>query len=132
MKDRLIKAAKITGIFFLVIGSIWFCLFLFPLTSESEQAYLEGDEETLVIAHRGGLAHAPEGTLEAFRYSDELGVDILEYDVHITSDNHLVVIHDSSVDRTTDGSGLVNELTLEEIQTLDAGYRFQDENGAYV
>lgn len=132
MKDRLIKAAKITGIFFLVIGSIWFCLFLFPLTSESEQAYLEGDEETLVIAHRGGLAHAPEGTLEAFRYSDELGVDILEYDVHITSDNHLVVIHDSSVDRTTDGSGLVNELTLEEIQTLDAGYHFQDENGAYV
>ena len=132
MKDKLIKAAKITGTLFLVIGSIWFALFLFPLTSESEQAYIAGDDETLVIAHRGGLVHAPEGTLEAFRYSDELGADILEYDVHITSDNHLVVIHDSSVDRTTDGSGLVNDLTLEEVQSLDAGYHFQDENGEYI
>lgn len=132
MKELFLKISKIAGVILAVVLIIWFILFLFPLTSESEHTYLEGDEETLVIAHRGGLAHAPEGTLEAFRYADEMGVDILEFDVHITSDNQLVVIHDSSVDRTTDGSGRVNDMTLEEVQSLDAGYHFQDENGEYT
>lgn len=119
------------GIIIGIIVFVWLVLFLFPMTSESEQDFLQKSEKTLVIAHRGGLTHAPENTLEAFRHGENIGVDILEYDVFITADGELVVIHDETVDRTTNGSGRVNELTLEEIQSLDAGYHFEDDNGEY-
>jgi len=125
------KWLKRIGIALVGILAVWFILFLFPLSSDEETPFFEGDEGTLVMAHGGGLDLAPGGTLEAFRQSDELGVDVLEYDVHITSDDELVVIHDATVDRTTDGSGTVNEMTLEEVQSLDAGHSFQDENGDY-
>ncbi len=125
------KLFKYIGILLGIILFIWFILFLFPLSSDSERAFFEGDEGTLVIAHRGGLDHAPENTLEAFRHAESIGVDILEYDVFITEDGELVVIHDETVDRTTDGTGQVNEMTLEEIQSLDAGYHFQNESGEY-
>ena len=74
-----------------------------------------------VAAHRGGLKHAPENTLAAFRSGIAQGADFLEFDVQRTRDGALVVIHDETVDRTTDGSGTVGDLTLEEIRTLDAG-----------
>jgi glycerophosphoryl diester phosphodiesterase len=74
-----------------------------------------------VIAHRGGASYAPENTLAAFRNSIDHGVDWLEFDVQMTQDGALVVIHDETVDRTTDGTGPVRELTLEQIRTLDAG-----------
>lgn len=119
------------AIFFGVIFIIWFLLFLFPLTSEGEQSFLQKSGKPLVIAHRGGLSHAPENTLEAFRQASEIGADILEYDVFITADGELVVIHDDTVDRTTDGSGRVNDLTLEEIQALDAGYHYENDQGEH-
>src|SRR5699024_4611846 len=90
------------------------------------------DPEVLVIAHRGGRGLAPEGTLTAFDQAVSLGVDVLEFDTHLTKDGHLVVIHDDTVDRTTNGTGKVNELTLEEVQNLDAGYSFTDEEDEYV
>ena len=74
-----------------------------------------------IIAHRGGPAYAPENTLAAFKHAIEMHVDWLEMDLHQTKDGTLVVIHDASVDRTTDGSGLVAELTLAQIRALDAG-----------
>jgi glycerophosphoryl diester phosphodiesterase len=83
----------------------------------------------LVFAHRGGGGIYPENTLEAFRYSAEMKVDVLELDIHATSDGKLVVLHDSSVDRTTDGSGKVKEMTLAELKKLDAGYRFSTDGG---
>ena len=125
------KLFKYIGILLGIILFIWFILFLFPLSSDSERAFFEGDEGTLVIAHRGGLDHAPENTLEAFSHARTIGVDILEYDVFITADGELVAIHDETVDRTTDGTGRVNEMTLEEIQSLDAGYHFQNESGEH-
>jgi glycerophosphoryl diester phosphodiesterase len=75
----------------------------------------------LAIAHRGApeTSGAPENTLEAFRAALEAGADWLEFDVRATRDGVLVVIHDETVDRTTNGVGLVSELTLEELQTLD-------------
>ncbi len=79
----------------------------------------------LVIAHRGGAGIFPENTLAAFRGADELGAEILELDVRRTADGELVVIHDETVDRTTDGSGPVAGFTLEELKELDAGYRFR-------
>jgi glycerophosphoryl diester phosphodiesterase len=68
--------------------------------------------------------------LEAFRLAVESGAGGLELDVHMTSDGYLVVIHDASVDRTTDGSGLVRDITLREMRSLDAGYRFTPDGGA--
>lgn len=81
------------------------------------------------MAHRGASAHAPENTLEAFRLAAESGAGGLETDVHMTRDGHIAAIHDDSVDRTTNGSGLVREMTLREVQFLDAGYHFTPDGG---
>ncbi|MDZ7834334.1 MAG: glycerophosphodiester phosphodiesterase [Alkalibacterium sp.] len=126
------KMLKILGVIFGSVFMLWFLIFLFPLSSKSEHAYFEEKEDPLVIAHRGGRALAPENTLTAFTNAAGLGVDVLEYDIHITADGHLVVIHDDTVDRTTNGSGKVNEMTLDEIKELDAGYHFQDADGAFT
>lgn len=74
-----------------------------------------------VAAHRGWSSKYPENTLLAFKAAMELGVDQLELDVRVTKDNELVVIHDATVDRTTNGTGKVCEMTLAEIKALDAG-----------
>jgi glycerophosphoryl diester phosphodiesterase len=76
------------------------------------------------LAHRGASARAPENTIEAFRLAVEEGAGGLELDVHATRDGEIVVIHDATVDRTTDGSGAVAGMTLRELKGLDAGYRF--------
>jgi glycerophosphoryl diester phosphodiesterase len=81
------------------------------------------------FAHRGASARAPENTLEAFRLAVEAGAGGLEIDVHMTRDGEIVVIHDATVDRTTDGSGAVAGMTLDELRNLDAGYRFSPEGG---
>lgn len=83
----------------------------------------------LVFAHRGGGGLYPENTLEAFRYSAQMGVDVLELDIHSTADGALVVMHDSRVDRTTNGSGKVNDFTLADLKKLDAGYLFSPDGG---
>ena len=74
-----------------------------------------------IYAHRGASAEFPENTLAAFRWALELGVGCIELDVHLSADGVPVVIHDQTVDRTTDGSGAVHELTVAELQALDAG-----------
>ena len=75
----------------------------------------------LRIGHRGARAYAPENTLMSFKKALEIGVDAVELDVRKTKDGQLVVIHDADVKRTTDGEGLVSELTLKEIKGLNAG-----------
>ena len=84
----------------------------------------------LLFAHRGGAGLWPENTLFAFENAAKLGVDVLELDVHLTADDNLVVIHDSTVDRTTNGSGRVDEMTVAELKKLDAGYNFTPDDGA--
>ena len=81
----------------------------------------------LVIAHRGGRRWAPENTLVAFRKSLAAHVDGIELDIHRCKSGELVVIHDESVDRTTDGTGLVKDNTLEELRKLDAGTKYNAE-----
>ena len=84
----------------------------------------------MLVAHRGGSLLAPENTIAAFRMAvDEWWADMLELDVRLTRDGEVVVIHDPTIDRTTDGSGAVAELSLEEIRAFDAGYRFVDLSG---
>ena len=90
--------------------------------------YLEGPRPRL-FAHRGGARIAPENTLAAFAAGLAAGADRLEMDVHATRDGHVVVIHDATVDRTTDGTGEVRALTLAELQRLDAGARFVEPAG---
>ena len=79
----------------------------------------------LVIAHRGASAFAPENTMAAFRLAKDLGADGIELDVMLSADEKLVVIHDQSVVRTTNGQGKVNEMGWDELKTLDAGSKFE-------
>jgi glycerophosphoryl diester phosphodiesterase len=83
----------------------------------------------LVIAHRGGEGLWPSNTLFAFQKAAELGVDMVEMDVHASADGVLVVRHDDTVDSTTDGVGEVKAKTLAELKALDAGYTWTNDNG---
>lgn len=74
-----------------------------------------------VVGHRGAAGILPENTLKGFRYAIELGCEYVECDVHLTRDDHLIVMHDETVDRTTNGTGAIRSLSFEEIRRLDAG-----------
>ncbi len=87
-------------------------------TLESE-FFMSG--ECVKVGHRGSAGHFPENTLASFAGALEQGVDMVELDVHLCSDGQVVVIHDDSVDRTTDSEGKVGEMTLRALQKLDAG-----------
>ena len=86
---------------------------------------------TIIVAHRGASAHLPENTMPAYARAVEMGADAIELDVHLTADGQLAVIHDDTVDRTSDGSGAVAGMTMEQLRALDAGYRFTDGEGAF-
>jgi glycerophosphoryl diester phosphodiesterase len=88
------------------------------------------DEWPVNLAHRGASALVPENTIEAFRLAVEAGAGGLELDVHMTRDGHIVVIHDATVDRTTNGSGAISEMTLDELRRLDAGHTFSPDGGS--
>ena len=75
---------------------------------------------TLIWAHRGASAKAPENTLPAFQLAHEMGADGVELDVQLTADGHVVCIHDETLDRTTTGRGPVVERTLREVKIFDA------------
>jgi len=75
----------------------------------------------LTVGHRGVMGVEPENTLRSFRRAERAGVDQIELDLHLSKDAALIVMHDAEVDRTTDGSGAIRHLTLEEIRGLDAG-----------
>ncbi|HEV7128057.1 MAG TPA: glycerophosphodiester phosphodiesterase [Ktedonobacterales bacterium] len=83
----------------------------------------------LFFAHRGGSGVAPENTLEAFARGLSLGAAAIETDIQQTRDGAIVVMHDASVDRTTNGTGPVSGFTLDELRRLDAGYRFTPDGG---
>ncbi len=78
----------------------------------------------LILGHRGASAHAPENTLAAFQLAVEQGADGVELDAKLSADGQIVVIHDQTVDRTTNGHGRVRDLTLAELRALDAGSKF--------
>ncbi|MTI57044.1 glycerophosphodiester phosphodiesterase [Geosporobacter ferrireducens] len=83
-------------------------------------------KKPLVIGHRGAAAYAPENTMASFQKALTLGAGGIEIDVQMTKDGRLVICHDETVDRTTDGSGAIQALTLKEIQMLDAGSWFSE------
>lgn len=82
---------------------------------------------TKIIGHRGGTAAYPENTLINFKKAVELGADGVEFDVQLTQDGEVVVIHDEQIDRTMTGSGLVKDYNLEELKKMSAGQTFNDQ-----
>ncbi len=95
-----------------------------PLAENPWDAATADIDRPLVMAHQGGDGLRPSNTMVAFANAVDLGVDVLEMDIHSTADGVLVVIHDSTVDRTTDGTGEVHSFSFAELQTLDAGYNW--------
>lgn len=86
-------------------------------------------DRPIILAHRGGTHLAPEHTMPAFEKSAQLGVDGFEIDIRLTKDEEIIVFHDATIERTTDGFGLVAEMTLEEINAFNHGYQFEDLEG---
>jgi glycerophosphoryl diester phosphodiesterase len=93
------------------------------------KSYYNSISRTLVIAHQGGDGIWPGDTMYAFEKAVDIGADVLEMDAHITKDSQLVLMHDEEVDRTTDGTGLIEDLTLAELKRLDAAYRWSNDEG---
>ena len=101
----------------------------FTRSASTTPSSKETQHRPLVMAHRGGAGLWPENTLHAFECAVDLGVDVLETEIQSTADNFLVLMHDSTVDRTTNGSGPISAFTLEELKTLDAGYHWTADGG---
>lgn len=78
----------------------------------------------LIMGHRGAMGHAPENTLASFKLAHEMGVEAVELDVHLSADGVLVVHHDETLDRTTDGTGEIAAMTIAQLRQLDAGSKF--------
>ncbi|MCO4747301.1 MAG: glycerophosphodiester phosphodiesterase [Proteobacteria bacterium] len=81
------------------------------------------------VAHRGGGVDHPEMTMVAFENAIDVGADMLEIDVHMTTDGVLILMHDDSVDRTTDGTGAIKNMSWTELSALDAGYQYTEDGG---
>ncbi|HEY64569.1 MAG TPA: glycerophosphodiester phosphodiesterase [Caldilineae bacterium] len=115
--------------FMVIIVVVVFALYRrLTINPPSPTAFLESPYP-LILAHRGGMALAPENTMLAFERALVAGADGLEIDVRASRDGELVVIHDETVDRTTNGTGRVADMTLAELKALDAGYRYSPDNG---
>ncbi|MCK5862651.1 MAG: glycerophosphodiester phosphodiesterase [Candidatus Hydrogenedentes bacterium] len=114
--------------FFLVMLSVSFGIL--AEIQENESPSLFSDRSILLGVHRGGRDQWPENTLMAFKSVTRRWPDaLLELDIHVTADGQVVVIHDDTVDRTTNTAGVIRNMTLAEIRALDAAYRFSPDAG---
>jgi glycerophosphoryl diester phosphodiesterase len=115
-----------------ILGAILLTLVVIAIFSKRapDHPYYTSDlPYPLVIAHQGGDGLWPGDTLFAFEQAAALGVDVLEMDLHITEDGVLVISHDETVDRTTEGTGVIEEMTLAEVKALDAGHDWSSDDG---
>lgn len=113
----------------LLIGIVVLVLTLTSRPASMPAVLKDLGERPLVIAHRGGMGLWPENTLFAFERAAALGVDMLEMDLQLSQDARLVVIHDETLERTTNGQGAVAHFSLAELQALDAGYKWTADGG---
>lgn len=114
MKKRIVNILVVIGAL-IILG-------MQVMPKAPQAAYHQNAPRPMVIAHQGGDGLWPSNTLFAFEHAAGLGVDVLEMDIHMTKDGVLVVSHDETVDRLTDGAGLIKEKTLAEVQSYDAAY----------
>jgi glycerophosphoryl diester phosphodiesterase len=108
----------------ILVGSYIWLLISPALYSNSP---LQEHKKITITGHRGAAGYAPENTLASFKKALALNVDRIELDIHQSKDGMIVVIHDESVDRTSDGNGLISELSFDEIRKLDVGSSFSKE-----
>jgi glycerophosphoryl diester phosphodiesterase len=121
-----LKRWQIVLLFFILVG----LGLRFTSKPVTDHPYYAADlRKPAVIAHQGGDGVWPGDTMFAFQNALDLGVDVLEMDLHITKDNALVLIHDETVDRTTDGTGEIESMTIDELKELDAGYDWSSDEG---
>ncbi|MBP1949244.1 glycerophosphodiester phosphodiesterase [Virgibacillus litoralis] len=109
----------------ILMGVVFLSLFETPVFAMKEN--FSKQQGVANIAHRGASAHAPENTMAAFEKAVDMKADYIEIDVQMTEDEELIAIHDTTLNRTTDGRGFVGDFTLEEIRVLDAGSWFGEE-----
>ncbi len=119
-----------TLLYLLLVATALFVVCVITARPAPAHSYF-ADGRFLVIAHRGGGGLMPENTLQAFAHAQALGVDVLEMDLRVSADGHLVIIHDAKVDRTTDGQGRVDSLTLSQLRSLDAGYSWSSDGKTF-
>lgn len=113
----------------LTLAAALILLRVFSKPAPEHAYYAPEQSRPLVIAHQGGDGVWPGETMFAFQNAVELGVDVLEMDIHITKDGVLILMHDETVDRTTDGTGEIESMTLAELKELDAGYDWSLDDG---
>ncbi|MEE8371106.1 MAG: glycerophosphodiester phosphodiesterase [Sphingomonadales bacterium] len=122
MKKRLIW-----GILGLIL--IYLTLWMVPAGRAPEAKWLSQVPKLAVIAHGGGEGHGPRDTMEAAFIALSMGADVIELNLWASRDGHLVTIHDPTIDGTTNGEGVVSEMSLAELREFDAGYHFRNEAG---
>lgn len=122
------KSLRIVAIVLCVLIGLYLLALPFQ-TPPAEPVWFFESQPVTIVAHRGASGHMPENTILAFDTALEMGAHVLEMDLQLTSDGQVVVLHDGTVDRTTDGSGHITDLTLQQVQGLDAAYRWQDSDG---
>jgi glycerophosphoryl diester phosphodiesterase len=124
MRKRILK--YFSGLVLIIVGV--YAYLLFSAGPIADHSYFRTDH-FLVIAHRGGRSLGPESTVYTFQKAIDLGVDVIEIDIRSTNDGKLVIMHDDTVNRTTNGNGPVNRFSLRELKRLDAGFRWSPDNG---
>ncbi len=103
------------------------------LGATAQREDIAAKDDIFTVAHRGSMYLRPENTLSAIEHAIETGADMVEIDLDVTAEGTIVLMHDSTVDRTTDGEGRINDFRLLDMKRLDAGYRFPPEfDDAYV
>ncbi|WP_342422599.1 glycerophosphodiester phosphodiesterase family protein [Paenibacillus sp. FSL E2-0178] len=129
MKKIVSHKAYFIGMHVLIFILLFTTLYAsFPTIRVKVKEIIDPAEKVYTIAHRGASGYAPENTIPAFELAREMDADSIELDIHLTKDQIPVVIHDDTVNRTTNSKGYVKNMTLEQIKQLDAGSWF---NKAY-
>ncbi|UQZ36865.1 glycerophosphodiester phosphodiesterase [Paenibacillus sp. PK3_47] len=119
--------AYLIGIHVLTLIFLFTTLYAyFPWIRVKVKEIIDPADKVYTVAHRGASGYAPENTMPAFELAIEMNADSIELDIHLTKDGVPVVIHDETVNRTTNGKGYIKNLTLEQIKQLDAGSWFNE------
>jgi glycerophosphoryl diester phosphodiesterase len=128
----MLKFLRALLVFIVVGGAVYGTLRLIsrPARAHPWFVWAKSQRKPLVFAHQGGEGLWPSNTMAAFDRAVKLGVDVLDTDMHVTKDGVPILLHDETVERTTNGAGAIRALTLEQLSQLDAAYRFTTDDGA--
>ncbi len=129
IRETIFKYQIVNTLNGIIISTVLLFVFECQASTDKELKPFLRIDHVMGIAHRGGAELGPENTLMAFELASELEMDAIELDVHITKDNHIVVIHDYTIDRTTNGTGRVKDFTLDQLKEFDAAYWFSPDGG---